>query len=70
MLLQVNQPAASLRAHGDKVSIIKFSPTARDIVATAAFDWTVKIWNLETAEVGHVGVLGGQVKEEKVKCFS
>jgi WD40 repeat protein len=49
--MQVNQPSRSLRAHGDKVSIVKFSPTAVDVVATAAFDWTVKIWNLDTAEV-------------------
>jgi hypothetical protein len=34
-----------------KVSIVKFSPMAMDVVATAAFDWTVKIWNLDTAEV-------------------
>jgi len=50
-LIKVNQPSRSLRAHGDKVSIVKFSPTAVDVVATAAFDWTVKIWNLDTAEV-------------------
>jgi WD40 repeat protein len=48
---KVNQPSRSLRAHGDKVSIVKFSPTAVDVVATAAFDWTVKIWSLDTAEV-------------------
>jgi hypothetical protein len=30
---------------------VKFRPTAVDVVATAAFDWTVKIWNLDTAEV-------------------
>lgn len=47
---QVNQPTAIIRAHGDKASIVKFSPTAADVVATAAFDWTVKIWNLDTAE--------------------
>ena len=47
----MNQPASSIAAHSDKVSIVKFSPTAKDVVATAAFDWTVKIWNLETAEV-------------------
>ncbi len=51
LMMQVNQPTRSLRAHGDKVSIVKFSPTAVDVVATAAFDWTVKIWNLDTAEV-------------------
>ncbi len=49
--MKVNQPSRSLRAHGDKVSIVKFSPTAVDVVATAAFDWTVKIWNLDSAEV-------------------
>jgi len=43
---QVNEPTSSFAAHGDKVSIAKFHPTAEGILATAAYDFTIKIWNL------------------------
>jgi len=43
----VNEPAAQVLAHGDKVSIVKFNPVAKDIVATASYDGTIKIWSLE-----------------------
>ena len=43
---QVNEPEVRIPAHGEKVNILKFNPVASDIVATAAFDWLIKIWNL------------------------
>lgn len=43
---QVNEPTSTFAAHGDKVSIVKFHPTAEGILATAAYDFTIKIWNL------------------------
>ena len=44
---QVNEPEVRIQAHGsEKVNVIKFHPTAEDIVATAGFDWMVKIWHL------------------------
>jgi len=38
-----------LEGHQKKVILIKFNPTANNIVATGAFDKTVKVWNIETA---------------------
>ena len=38
-------------AHSDKASLVQFNPVAADVVATAAFDWLIKIWNLDTAQV-------------------
>jgi len=43
---QVNEPEKKIVAHGDKVSIIKFNPIAQGIIATAAYDFSIKIWNL------------------------
>ena len=44
---QVNDPMVRIQAHaGEKVNIIKFHPTAADVVATAGFDWMVRIWHL------------------------
>lgn len=37
-------------AHPDKIYVIRFHPTAADILTTAAHDLTVKIWNLSEHE--------------------
>ena len=42
-----NEPELRLKsAHGDKVTIVKFNPTASDILATAGHDLLVKIRDL------------------------
>jgi len=46
----VNEPAEKIVAHGDKVSIIKFNPIAEGIVATAAYDYSIKIWDLANGD--------------------
>ena len=44
---QVNQPRSRISAHNsEKVNIIKYNPVAADILATAGFDWLIRIWNL------------------------
>jgi len=48
--MQVNQPQLRISAHSDKASLVRFNPIAADILATAAFDWLVKIWNLSTQQ--------------------
>jgi len=45
----VIKPTVLLEGHQKKVTFIKFNPTANNIVATGAFDRTVKVWNIETA---------------------
>jgi len=45
----VTKPTVLLEGHQKKVTFIKFNPTANNIVATGAFDRSVKVWNIETA---------------------
>ncbi|XP_026328075.1 coronin-7 isoform X2 [Hyposmocoma kahamanoa] len=41
-----NEPARTFSAHPDKIYIVRFHPTASDVLTTAAHDLTVKIWDL------------------------
>lgn len=42
----VNVPHAELLAHSDKIYFVKFHPCAKDVLLTASYDMTMKIWNL------------------------
>ncbi len=46
LVQQMNEPEAAFSAHADKIQIVKFHPLAKDVLLTAAFDRTVKIWDL------------------------
>lgn len=35
-------------AHPDKIYMIKFHPLAKNVLASASYDMTIKIWDLET----------------------
>lgn len=43
-----NEPTAILESHTDKIYCIKFHPLAKDVLATASYDMTIKIWDLNT----------------------
>ncbi|KAJ8678987.1 hypothetical protein QAD02_014774 [Eretmocerus hayati] len=43
-----NAPDHTIEAHTDKIYLIKFHPLAADVLASASYDMTVKIWNLES----------------------
>ncbi|XP_055297262.1 coronin-7 isoform X7 [Sitodiplosis mosellana] len=43
-----NQPEGELVAHSDKIYFIRFHPLAKDVLLTASYDMTIKIWNLAT----------------------
>ncbi|XP_059061678.1 coronin-7-like [Achroia grisella] len=45
-----NEPARTFSAHPDKIYLIRFHPTASDLLTTAAHDLTVKIWDLSEQE--------------------
>ncbi|XP_052749680.1 coronin-7 isoform X1 [Galleria mellonella] len=45
-----NEPARTFAAHPDKIYLIRFHPTASDLLTTAAHDLTVKIWDLSEEE--------------------
>lgn len=50
LVQQVNEPHMMFAAHADKITIVKFHPLAKDVILTAAFDRTVKIWDLNQTD--------------------
>ena len=38
----------SMSGHYDKVNLVQFHPMAENILVTAAFDFTIKIWDLSS----------------------
>lgn len=43
-------PLATLSGHTRKVGHLAFNPVAKDILASSSFDYSIKIWNLDTME--------------------
>lgn len=43
-----NTPKSEFVAHSDKIYIIKFHPIAKNILLSASYDMTMKIWDLDT----------------------
>lgn len=41
-----NEPKHVIEAHTDKIYLIKFHPLASNVLASASYDTTVKIWDL------------------------
>eukprot|EP01084_Bolivina_argentea_P163464 284380_1 len=46
----ITKPDVLMRGHGKKVVLCQFNPSANSILASASFDKTVKLWNIETSE--------------------
>uniref|UniRef100_A0A1L8E5J6 Coronin n=1 Tax=Nyssomyia neivai TaxID=330878 RepID=A0A1L8E5J6_9DIPT len=42
----INTPHSELVAHSDKIYFVKFHPCASDVILTASYDMTVKLWDL------------------------
>ncbi|KAL9880351.1 coronin-7 isoform X4 [Glossina fuscipes] len=43
-----NIPEQELIAHADKIYFIRFHPLAQDVLLTASYDMTIKLWNLRS----------------------
>ncbi|XP_043867292.1 coronin-7 isoform X3 [Drosophila mojavensis] len=43
-----NEPQGELTAHLDKIYFIRFHPLAADVLLTASYDMTIKLWDLRT----------------------
>ncbi|XP_046830085.1 coronin-7 isoform X6 [Vespa crabro] len=41
-----NEPSHVIEAHADKIYLIKYHPLASDVLASASYDMTVKLWDL------------------------
>lgn len=46
----IQEPDVSLSGHGKKVTLVEFNPSASSILATGAFDHSIRVWNIETAK--------------------
>jgi len=44
----ISKPDVKLEGHQKKVALVKFHPTAANVVATMSFDKSVKIWDIES----------------------
>ncbi|XP_041969616.1 coronin-7 isoform X4 [Aricia agestis] len=54
-----NEPLRTFSAHPDKIYVIRFHPTASDLLTTAAHDLTVKLWDLACdPPVAHITLTG------------
>lgn len=48
-----NTPDREFNAHNEKIYFMKFHPLARDVLLTASYDMTMKLWDLKTLEMKH-----------------
>lgn len=48
-----NTPDREFVAHSDKIYFIKFHPLAKNVLLTASYDMTMKLWDLETMTEKH-----------------
>ena len=58
----MEEPSAELKGHIERLYCIKYHPYAKDLLATASYDRTVKLWNVATQQavlslVGHTDVI-------------
>ncbi|XP_033631457.1 coronin-7-like [Asterias rubens] len=49
----MTEPSLTLRGHREKLYFVKFHPQAADILMSASYDMTVKIWDLTSGEEKH-----------------
>lgn len=66
----INEPEFVVSAHLEKVQLVKFHPLAKDVLLTAAFDRSVKIWNLNDTSSHKISLLVSIIKRLFQKSFS
>ena len=47
MTKNITEPLVDMRGHGRKVTLLRFNPTANNVLASCSGDMTVKIWDVE-----------------------
>lgn len=61
-----NEPTHEFPAHSEKISFIKFHPLAKNILLTASYDMTLKIWDL--SDMSEKICLKGHT--DQIYCFA
>ncbi|XP_043678105.1 coronin-7 isoform X6 [Vespula pensylvanica] len=51
-----NEPSHVIEAHADKIYLIKYHPLASDVLASASYDMTVKLWDLSPLTSGESAI--------------
>lgn len=46
----INVPSSQIFAHADKLYFIKYHPLAEDVLVSASYDMTIKIWDVSLGE--------------------
>lgn len=54
----INTADLELVAHADKIYFIKFHPCAKDVLLTASYDMTMKIWNVNDVQKERICLTG------------
>jgi coronin-7 len=58
----LEDPAIELKGHLERLYCIKYHPYAKNVLASASYDRTIKIWNIELKQAiinlrGHTDVV-------------
>lgn len=46
----MEEPEITLTGHADRLASIKYHPYAKNVLASASYDKTIKIWNIDTRQ--------------------
>lgn len=46
----LDEPKINLTGHADRVSSIKYHPYAKNVLASASYDKSIKIWNIDAEQ--------------------
>ncbi|XP_076294360.1 coronin isoform X2 [Lasioglossum baleicum] len=65
-----NEPQHMITAHTDKIYLIKFHPLAVDVLASASYDMTVKIWDFSPLSSSKQAVVKATLSGHTDQIFS
>lgn len=69
----LEEPEIELRGHLERLYCIKYHPYAKNVLASASYDRTIKVWNIDTRQAertlrGHTDVVSYQKYSKKGSC--
>ena len=46
----LTEPMLILKGHTQRINILQFHPTAKNVLASTCYDFVLKLWNIENIE--------------------